>query len=125
MASALAPSCVAQTAPDTGRLIQDQQRITLPGQVRLPAGPVPDQPPAVAAPRADAQRVRVTAFRFSRNSALAHAALEALLADLVGQQLTLAELHAAADRITAHYRQHAYFIARACLPRTSATASST
>lgn len=108
--------CAAQSAPDTGRLLQDQQR----SSVALPAPHValPALAPAASptAEDASALRVRVTAFRLRRNSAFDDATLTPLLADLVGQELGLAELNGAAARLTAFYRQRGYFIASAYLP---------
>lgn len=116
MLGLIALPCAAQAPPDTGRLMQDQQRIRLPAPERRVALPVLDEPASPAAQVSQGLRVRVTAFRFSGNSALDHATLAALLADLIGKELSVTDLDAAAARITASYRQRGYFIASAYLP---------
>lgn len=116
MLGLIALPVAAQAPPDTGRLMQDQQRMRLTESERRVALPLLDETasPAVQVPQG--LRVRVTAFRFSRNTALDHATLAALLADLIGKELNVADLNAAAARITANYRQRGYFIASAYLP---------
>ena len=115
-ATVLYAQAYAQTPPDAGRLMQEQER----GRVTLPARDLPlptlEEPPRPALSAADGLRVRVTEFRFSRNSAFSQTQLNPLLSDLSGKELGLAELNAAADRITAYYRAHGFLVARAYLP---------
>jgi len=115
-ATALCVQAFAQTPPDAGRLIQEQERSRLPQAARSVPLPTLQEPPRPALQAAPGLRVRVTAFRFSRNSAFTDVQLSPLLADLAGKELTLPELNAAADRITAHYRANGYFVACAYLP---------
>ncbi|MDG4475226.1 ShlB/FhaC/HecB family hemolysin secretion/activation protein [Thiovibrio frasassiensis] len=61
-------------------------------------------------------RLTVSGIRVSGSSAFAAAELEALVANLIGGEHTLAELYQGAARITAYYREHGYVIARAYLP---------
>ncbi len=106
----------AQVAPDGGRLLQDQERLRRSAPLRSVPLPQPDEAaqPGAAAP--DGVRVRVSRFQISRASLFGAATLDALVADLVGRELSLAELDGAAGRITDFYRQRGYFIARAYLP---------
>ena len=107
---------VAQVVPDTGRLIGDQEAVRrLPLAPRLP---LPAWTPAGAAPPpADSgPRLRVKAFRFGLNSLYSGQRLGELLDDLVGRELGLADLQAAADRITGFYRRQGYFLAQAFVP---------
>ena len=113
---AITPLAAAQAPPDTGRLMQDQERLRLPAAAPRLALPRLEEAASPASDASDGLRVRTTAFRFSRNSAFDDATLAMQLADLVGQELGLADLHAAAARITAYYRQHGYFVASAYLP---------
>jgi len=64
----------------------------------------------------DDVRIVVSAIRVSGSSAFAAGELEALVANLVGSEHTLAELYQGAARITAYYRERGYVIARAYLP---------
>lgn len=106
----------AQTQPDAGRLMQDQQRLQFPEPTRRAVLPrlEPQVPAESTAP--DSARVRVQAIRFSGNTLFETATLAALLVDLIGQELDLAGLDVAAARVTAFYRQQGYFVAQAILP---------
>ncbi|MHB1015336.1 MAG: ShlB/FhaC/HecB family hemolysin secretion/activation protein [Desulfurivibrionaceae bacterium] len=64
----------------------------------------------------DDVRIAVSGIRVSGSSVFAAAELEALVADLIGDEHTLAELYQGAARITAYYRERGYIIARAYLP---------
>lgn len=64
----------------------------------------------------DDVRIAVSGIRVSGSSTFAAAELEALVADLIGGEHTLAELYQGAARITAYYRERGYVIARAYLP---------
>jgi hemolysin activation/secretion protein len=58
----------------------------------------------------------VQSLQVSGNTAFDTASLHALVADAQGQQLTLQQLDALAARITAHYQNHGYPLARAIIP---------
>ncbi|MFI4940871.1 MAG: ShlB/FhaC/HecB family hemolysin secretion/activation protein [Burkholderiales bacterium] len=107
---------VAQSPPDAGRLMQDQERLQMPEPLRSVPLPRLDEAarPPLQAP--DSLRVRVTAFRFSRNTVFTEAMLAPLLADLIGKELSLADLNAAALRITDYYRKNGFFVASAYVP---------
>lgn len=119
----LAAGCVsaaqAQTSPPTaGELLRNN----------LPAPAVPPAPgddaalPAAPSERAAAPqpdegpRIALRALRITGASAFPEAELQALVAEAPGRSLTLAELRGLAARITRHYREHGYLLARAYLP---------
>lgn len=117
---ALAGYClqaVAQTAPTIG----DVLRQVRPGPVPLldarPYTLLDEQAPQ-GEPLSEGSggTVRVQAFELEGNSVVDSATLLALLADSVGQQLTVPALEALALRITRYYRAHGYFVARAYVP---------
>lgn len=106
---------VAQTRPDAGSILRDTDQ-SLPRTP--PPQPVPESAPAPAGSAADQARLRVAGFRIEGATLIEPARLEAELADLTGQELTLAELQAAAQRIAALYRREGY-LARVLLPQQS------
>ncbi len=116
----LATSLQAQvvTPPDAGSFIRDidsesrQQTLSEEPPLVLPEA-APDAPPAPAGGPA----VLVDRFRVTGSETFSAATLEALVADLQGKALTLAELQGAAARITRHYRDQGYFLSRAYLPQ--------
>ncbi len=61
-------------------------------------------------------RIPVKAIRVTGSTLYSAAELEAMLADMVGGERSLAELELAAARISAHYREHGHFLASAYLP---------
>jgi len=106
--------------PDAGRAIRDLESV-------LPAKPAPTTAPEVELPTqqkpapASAEgesgpSISVRQFRVEGNRAVGETTLLALLADLQDTALTLADLRAAADRITAYYHEQGYVLARAYLP---------
>lgn len=103
----------APLAPDAGQTLRELQQQP---SFNAPLAPAmrSDQPP----PREDsaAERIAVKAFTINGNSEISSADLQAQLAGLAGTQLSLAELNAAANRITAYYRQRGFAVARAYLP---------
>lgn len=117
LALALVPTLVLAQAvpPDAGQSIRELERpqLELPPSPALELqAPVLDGPPAAA----DGPTVHVSAFRITGNKAVAEAELQALLADLTGRTLSLGELQAATQRLSAHYRAQGYPLARAYLP---------
>jgi hemolysin activation/secretion protein len=111
---ALAPIVSAQQIPGAGT----QLRQVAPPVA--PALPVPsirvEEPTDAAPPGAESARVQVDRLRITGARAFPEAELLALTGFVPGSVLTLAELHAMAARIGAHYRSHGYFVARADLP---------
>jgi len=99
--------------PDAGSMLEEVR-------------PVPVLPPAATpAPRIEEQalanlpngmRIMVKGLRISGQSAFVESELMALVSDGIGKELSLAELNQLAARITGHYRQRGYLVARAYLP---------
>lgn len=121
--TAVAPLCLllcsdalAQAAPTAGSLQQQIDR-------SQPAPPVPDTPvirqdpgtPVPAVP-ADSQTIRVASLGISGARVVSEATLLSVAGVALPRELTLAELRAAAARITSWYRQRGYFVAQAYLP---------
>lgn len=108
----LASAVQAQTPPDAGALQREA------GQAIRPSGAPAAVPQPATAPAAEqAQGVRVTVRRFEVEGAslIPAAELVALLDDLPGQALSLAELEQAAQRIARHYRTRGWYV-RTYLP---------
>jgi hemolysin activation/secretion protein len=110
-------SALAQVPPDAGGVLRD---------VEKPRPALPKKPPArleleepARAPLKAAPAVRFTlkAFRITGSSAFAESELQALVREFVGREVGLAELDEAAARITRHYRDRGYMVARAYLPQ--------
>jgi hemolysin activation/secretion protein len=105
-----------QRPPDAG-IIQREMQQPRPAPAR-PAPPVPrietPERPALSAPAA--ARFRVKVIRVTGNTVFPAAQLEALVSEFAGKELGLAELQEAAARITRHYRENGYPVARAYLP---------
>jgi hemolysin activation/secretion protein len=106
------------TPPNAGtfiREIESESRVQSLSQdeaISLPQ-PAPETAPAPAGGPA----VLVDRFVVTGAQAIPAATLEALLTDLQGKALTLAELQEAAARVTRHYRDQGYFLTRAYLPQ--------
>lgn len=114
----LAPALLcAQTTlnvvPDAGQILQQNRSLPQP-----PAAPVPLPVPTSATDSAlpGGAQVQLKAVQFSGNQILSTPALQALVADALGQRLDLAGLRAVAERVGAHYRRAGYLFARAYLP---------
>lgn len=104
----------AQTAPDAGRLLQEQSR-------QLPQLPkTPDfhiQAPSTQRVAPGGPQVLLNAVQFEGNSALASAALQACLgSDALGKSYDLAGLQDVADKVSACYWAAGYPFARAFVP---------
>lgn len=103
-------------APDAGQTMRELQKQP---ETHTPKATVPLRLEGDAARKDTADddaRIEVKAIHVFGSSVFAAAELEALVANLVGGERTLAELDKAAGRITAYYREHGYLIARAYLP---------
>ncbi|KLN53636.1 ShlB/FhaC/HecB family hemolysin secretion/activation protein [Variovorax paradoxus] len=111
---ALSAATVSAATPDAGQILQEPR-----APLAVPSGSTPaltiDKPGAGTVLEGGA-RVRLSAIRFSGNTAFSNAALQSLLTDAVGKELTFAELTRLTDRATRHYRETGYLVARAYLP---------
>lgn len=111
---ALSAATVSAATPDAGQILQEPR-----APLAVPSGSTPaltiDKPGAGTVLEGGA-RVRLSAIRFSGNTAFSNAALQSLLTDAVGKELTFAELTRLTDRVTRHYRETGYLVARAYLP---------
>jgi len=76
----------------------------------------PDSLAQSPAPVLDAPRVRVSRFAVTGVTVFSEDQVQALLASGEGRELTLAEIEALANRVTAFYREHGYILARAYVP---------
>jgi hemolysin activation/secretion protein len=113
----LIPGVAQAQVPNAGQSMRDIETV----RPALPAATQPDielpqQDAAGAVPGDAGPRVPVHGFAIEGNHVFDATRLQALLADLVGRDLSFAELQQAASRITAYYREHGYVLARAYLP---------
>ncbi|CAB3895389.1 ShlB/FhaC/HecB family hemolysin secretion/activation protein [Achromobacter denitrificans] len=114
------PPAVRAQIPDAGRSMRNIEN-TMPAASPRPSRPMLDDsatPPA--SPSATGDRggslLRLRRFILTGNRLYDEAALQALLADLIGTEQDLDGLRAAADRITRYYQDRGYLLARAYLP---------
>jgi hemolysin activation/secretion protein len=113
---ACAPAHAAPPAapPDAGQTLHELQ------QPPLPALPGAVAPLTIEGPEeghsADDFRFLIKEIRITGNTRIPTPTLRALVSDLTGAEHTLAELRAAAARITDYYRQRGFPVARAYLP---------
>lgn len=114
--AALTLPALAQTPPDAGRLLQDLR----PPAATLPQSgePVIDIRQPLRKPMADAGGARVTvrALRITGTTVFTEAQLLPLIADATGREMGLDGLEDLAARITRHYRDAGYTVARAYVP---------
>ena len=105
-----------QRPPDAG-IIQREMQQPQPAPAK-PAPPVPrietPERPALTAPAT--VRFQVKAIRVTGSTVYSSAQLEALVSGYTGREAGLADLQEAAARITRHYRENGYPVARAYLP---------
>lgn len=102
--------------PDAGQTVNELQKQP---ELNAPKAVMPLRPEEDTAPKGTANgnvRIAVKTVKVSGSSAFAAGELEALVANLAGGEHTLAELEAAAGRITAYYRERGYVVARAYIP---------
>ncbi len=122
--AAFGMDCAAQTPPpprpDSGQILQELERD--PAQ-RRPQAPVPASPD-VAVRDADLTpestalsqtRIDVRGYQLSGNTVFPDETLLALISQQIGS-MTLSQLEQVAMRITRHYRDRGYMVARAYLP---------
>jgi hemolysin activation/secretion protein len=123
-------AAVAQTVPDAGSLLQQQQnqpnRLTEPPKPELKPLQKQEQP-AQFDKGLQADKTTIVVKTFTLAGALTvftPEQLQTALAGFVNRPMSLAELQEAANTITQLYRQSGYFLARAYLPKQDVTAGS-
>ena len=104
----------AQTipAPNAGQVLRELQ---LPAPAAPIAVPAPRAEPALATTD-NSTKVLVKSIAITGNQEIPTSDLTPLVSSLVGSEQTLAQLNAAARRITAFYRSRGFAVARALLP---------
>ena len=103
----------AAPVPDAGSILRDQQK-SLQQPTELPPREKETTPPATTG---EGVRVTVMQFTFSGYEGVAtEAELQALVADARGKTLSIGELHALADKITAYFRTKGWSQVRASIP---------
>ena len=113
-AVALAATQALSAPPDAGQIVQEPR-----APVNAPSAAAPAlsiDKPASGAVAEGGPRVKLVGIQLRGNTAFTTDALQALLADALGRDLSFAELTRLADRITKHYRSAGYLVARAYLP---------
>lgn len=111
----LALPALAQTPPDAGSLLRQQEQLQqrVPAQLPSRDAEAPRPPLKVGA----GETVRVTAIRFSGATELVpESELQSLIADAIGRDLDFDALQQLAQRITNHLKSRGWFLARAYLP---------
>lgn len=113
------PSASAQTQSvpggvEPGRIPQQHQRP--PGPAPTPEVVAPEIPET--APPAEAARIRFTLRRIVVDGSTVYTAeqFKALYGDLLGREVTLADIYRIADAITTRYRSDGYILSRAVVP---------
>ncbi|MDB5964831.1 MAG: ShlB/FhaC/HecB family hemolysin secretion/activation protein [Polaromonas sp.] len=109
-------SALAQTAPapNAGQVLRDLQQSPTP----IPPQSLPLQriEEAAAPVPGDQAKVLVKSVVITGNQEVPGTALQPLVEGLVGSERTLAQLNAAARRLTNYYRREGFAVARAYLP---------
>ena len=122
LAQAIALACLAsspfgalaQTAPDAGQVLQQQQQQVPQLPREVPALTMQPAPLAQALP--GGQQVTLQGVAITGNTVFSAEALAAVLGEVVGQSFDLGGLRGLANRISEHYRTNGYPFARAFLP---------
>ncbi|WP_181459056.1 ShlB/FhaC/HecB family hemolysin secretion/activation protein [Herbaspirillum rubrisubalbicans] len=105
----------APLTPDAGQSSRELEKQPLPPPPTTPA-PIMIETDRHSVNGDDSLHIEVKGFHISGNTAFGSDALTALLQDLIGQRLNLADLNNGVARLTHWYHQHGYAIARAYLP---------
>lgn len=112
LALSAAQACAA--TPGAGQISQEP-RAPMPLATQGPSALKVDKPTAGAVPEGG-PTVKLNTISLQGNTAFSTPTLQALLADALGREQTFADLSRLADRITGHYRDAGYLVARAYLP---------
>lgn len=118
----LSTAAFAQTPPpvDAGKALQESRPSLPPSPPRAPQ-PIIEQREEAPLALLAGQTLRVEAFRFEGADFIPEADLQAAVAAYRGRALSMAEIEAAANRVTALYRSRGYLVARAWVPRQDAS----
>jgi hemolysin activation/secretion protein len=112
-------TALAQLRPDAGQVMRGVEPPAL-GGGSLPGGRSPGVAPVellpIDAPSSNMTRFAVHSVKLLGNKVFSESELLALTDGLIGESRTLADLQQAAARITRHYRQAGFLVARAYLP---------
>lgn len=104
----------AEPLPDAGS-INKQLPSTTPQTQPQNKGKV-DVPSPTLTPAQDATPFDIQSIRITGSTSFTESELQTLVADLIGSKRTLTEARQAAARITQHYREAGFMLARAYLP---------
>jgi len=104
-------------APDSGTLLQQLKPNQPPAPSSSATGLTIEQPNGLKLPAGESFPVQK--LEIQGNTRFDAQTLHALVADVEGKRLNLAELSAVTDRITEYYHSHHYPLARAILPAQS------
>lgn len=105
-----------QVAPSAGDVLRSVQPPVAPTPRAADAEAVQVSKPVPAAPSASSVRFQVRGLKITGATVFSNDMLTNLVGDLMGKHVTLADLQAAAQRITDQYEQAGYAVARAVLP---------
>lgn len=114
IAACICTPAAGQITPDAGQTMRELQRpLEMPHSQVAPQLKVPQQ---VQTGTDSTVPIEVKSFVIEGNSQIAHEPLQALIADVRGQTLTLGALRTAVLRISTYYHAQGYIVARAFLP---------
>jgi hemolysin activation/secretion protein len=119
MQAALLCAGAAQAQQQVPPTIGDALRQLPPPVTDKAAPPIPavgNVPPPAQVQALPGETITVSRIDIEGNQALTGAELQARVAAVIGQALTLAQLEELASNITRYYRSQGYFVARAYLP---------
>ncbi|WP_422776420.1 ShlB/FhaC/HecB family hemolysin secretion/activation protein [Pseudomonas mediterranea] len=114
VALTLATAQAVAATPDAGQILQEPREPMVAPTSEAPALTI-DKPRFGSVPEGGA-RLRLTAVRFSGNTAFSAEVLQGVVTDAVGKELTFADLSRLTDRVSRYYRDAGYLVARAYLP---------
>ena len=115
LAAGAAPVTLAQVQPNAGSVLRGETQPRLAIPPKEAPGIKVDEPVRPAMKPSD-DRFVLKRFLFSSNALIPDAELHALVAPYTGREVGFADLEAAANRVTQHYRERGYLLARAYLP---------
>ena len=111
----LAGSAIAADLPDAGRLLRESTPPpTLTPPPKAPEITAPTEPGKPSLP--ENVRVRISGFSYTGNTVFTAKELDAIMAPVIGKEISLAELERSVERITQAYRAKGYFLASAIIP---------